>query len=130
MLEEAKQYKAQTGKKQMVPRYEIVPIPAGLRTHVIDKSIQTFTADTAQSMFDFRPEDVVERVAPRPALFLHSSSDSVTPVEQSIAMWSKAGQPAELHLFADTDHFMFAEENVRPRNVVADWLGRFFPVHA
>ena len=42
-------------------------------------------------------------------------------------MFKRAGQPADLHLFAETDHFMFAEENTRVRTVVNGWLERFFP---
>jgi fermentation-respiration switch protein FrsA (DUF1100 family) len=114
----------------MVPRYDIVPIPEHLRSHLAEGSVQMFPAETAQSMFDFRAEDVVGNIAPRPLLLLHSSSDSVTPVEQSVALFGKAGQPTDLHLFADTDHFMFAESNARVRHVVLDWLERYFPVGA
>jgi hypothetical protein len=127
MLAEAKRHKASTGTSMMIPRYEIVPIPNRLRGHVLERSIQMFDADTAQSMFDFEPENVVHQISPRPSLFLHSASDSVTPVEQSVAMWTKAGTPADLHLFAETDHFMFSEANERPRNVLADWLKSYFP---
>jgi len=114
----------------MVPRYDIVPIPEHLRTHVVPGSVQMFPAETAQSMFDFRANDVVGRIAPRPLLLLHSSNDSVTPVEQSVELFAHAGQPTELHLFADTDHFMFAESNTRVRNVVQDWLANYFAVEA
>jgi dipeptidyl aminopeptidase/acylaminoacyl peptidase len=130
MLEEGKRHRERTGAPLMVPRYDIVPIPAKLRGHVIDRSVQMFPAETAQSMFDFRAEDVVANIAPRPVLFLHSSGDSVTPTEQSIAMFEKAGQPAELHLFAGTDHFMFAESNTRVRGILADWLAAYFPPRA
>jgi uncharacterized protein len=128
MLEEGRRHRERTGRSLMVSRYDIVPIPPGLRGHVVERSVQTFPAETAQSMFDFRAEDVIGNIAPRPVLLLHSAHDSVTPTEQSIAMFNKAGQPAELHLFADTDHFMFAESNTRVRQVLVDWLQRFFPV--
>jgi len=81
-------------------------------------------------MYDFRAEEVVGKIAPRPLLLLHSASDSVTPVEQSIGLFEHAGQPAELHLFADTDHFMFAESNTRVRRIVQNWLAEYFPVDA
>jgi hypothetical protein len=89
-----------------------------------------FPAETAQSMFDFRADDVIGRTAPRPILLLHSSVDSVTPTEQSIEMFKRAGQPCDLHLFAETDHFMFAESNTRVRSVIYDWLDKYFPVQA
>ena len=51
----------------------------------------------------------------------------MTPTEQSIEIFKRAGQPCDLHLFAETDHFMFAETNTRVRSVLFDWLDRYFP---
>jgi len=127
MLEEGRQHRERTGTSLMVPRYEIVPIPPALRNNMNATSLQEFTAETAQSMFDFRAEDVVADIAPRPLLLLHSSRDSVTPTEQSIELFRKAGTPTDLHLFAETDHFMMSEDNPRVLALVTDWLGRFFP---
>jgi hypothetical protein len=101
-----------------------------MRVHVVPGSIQMFPAETAQSMFDFRANEVVGNIAPRPLLLLHSSDDHVTPVDQSVGLFEHAGQPTELHLFADTDHFMFAESNTRVREVVRNWLEAYFPVRA
>jgi len=70
---------------------------------------------------------VVDRIAPRPLLLLHSANDSVTPTEQSIEMFKRAGQPTELHLFSGLDHFMFAEDNDRVWGVIRDWLEIYFP---
>ncbi len=72
MLEEGRGYRARTGKPLMVPRYDIVPIPEHLRTHVVPGSVQMFPSETAQSMFDFRANDVVGKIAPRPLLLLHT----------------------------------------------------------
>jgi uncharacterized protein len=128
MLEDGRRHHAKTGQSMMVPRYDIVPIPEHLRGNLAERSIQMFPAETAQSMFDFRADDVVGKIAPRPLLLLHSSSDSVTPTEQSVELFRRAGQPCDLHLFADTDHFMFAESNGRVRRVLVDWLNAYFPV--
>jgi alpha-beta hydrolase superfamily lysophospholipase len=130
MLAEGKRHRERTGQSLMVPRYDIVPIPQHMRTHVVPGSIQEFPAETAQSMYDFRANEVVGKIAPRPLLLLHSSNDSVTPVDQSLGLFEHAGQPTELHLFADTDHFMFAETNTRVRNVVMNWLAEYFPAEA
>ena len=45
-------------------------------------------------------------------------------------MFKRAAQPCDLHLFAETDHFMFAESNTRVRTVIYDWLDKYFPVQA
>jgi pimeloyl-ACP methyl ester carboxylesterase len=127
MLAEGKRHRERTGRPLMVPRYEIVPIPPHLRNNLAANSLLEFTADTAQSMFDFRADEVVGRIAPRPLLLLHSSLDSVTPTEQSVHLFLRAGQPTDLHLFADADHFMFAEANTRVRAVILGWLETYFP---
>jgi uncharacterized protein len=128
MLAEGKRHRERTGQSLMVPRYDIVPIPQHLRRNLAQRSIEMFPAETAQSMFDFRADDVVGKIAPRPLLLLHSSLDSVTPTEQSLELFRRAGQPTDLHLFADADHFMFAESNARVRRVLLDWLAAYFPV--
>jgi alpha-beta hydrolase superfamily lysophospholipase len=127
MLAKGKGYREKHGKPLMVPRYDIVPIPQHLRNNLAANSIHEFTWETAQSMFEFRADDVVVQMAPRPLLLLHSSVDSVTPTKQSVELFKRAGQPCDLHLFAETDHFMFAEENTRVHAVVTQWLERFFP---
>jgi alpha-beta hydrolase superfamily lysophospholipase len=130
MLAKGKGYREKHGKPLMVPRYDIVPIPQHLRNNLAANSIHEFTYETAQSMYDFRADDVVGDMEGRPLLLLHSSVDSVTPTEQSIEMFKRSKEPTDLHLFAETDHFMFAEENTRVRTVVADWLAKFFPAAA
>lgn len=119
------------GKSMMVPRYDIVPIPEHLRTNLAKNSIMEFTFDTVESMFNFRADDVVGKIAPRPLLLLHSSNDSVTPTEQSIGLFEHAGKSTtELHLLNDVDHFMFSHENTRVIALIRDWLDKYFPAKA
>jgi fermentation-respiration switch protein FrsA (DUF1100 family) len=128
MLEEGRRHRERTGQSLMVPRYDIVPIPEHLRHNLTSQSIMEFPAETAQSMYEFRANDVVGNIAPRPLLLLHSANDSVTPTEQSIELFKRAKPPTELHLMTDVDHFMFGEENPRVIRLIADWLERYFPV--
>ncbi|HKT18728.1 MAG TPA: alpha/beta fold hydrolase [Stellaceae bacterium] len=116
------------GQSMMVPRYDIVPIPEHLRTHLAKNSIMEFTFETVESMFNFRANEVVGKIAPRPLLLLHSSNDSVTPTEQSIGLFQHAGKSTtELHLLTDVDHFMFSQENTRVIALIRDWLDKYFP---
>ncbi len=127
MLEEGRRYRERTGKSLMVPRFDIVPIPERLRGEINKGSIMEFPAETAQSMYDFRADKMVEKIAPRPLLLLHRANDSVTPTEESIELFRRAKQPVELHLLTEVDHFMFNQENRRVTHLVSDWLARFFP---
>jgi pimeloyl-ACP methyl ester carboxylesterase len=128
MLCEGRAHRERTGESMMVSRYDIVPIPEHLRGHLSKKSVMEFPVETAQSMFDFRAEDVVDQIAPRPLLLMHAANDSVTPMEQSIELFRRAGQPAELHLLSGVDHFMFGEDNLRSREILKGWLDRYYPV--
>jgi uncharacterized protein len=135
MLEEGRAQRARTGKSLMVPRYDIVPIPDHVREKLerqkvgmlAPNSVEMFPAETAQSMFDFRAEEVVGKIAPRPLLLIHAANDSVTPTEQSIELFKHAGQPAELHLFSGLDHFLFAENSARVWTTLRNWLDAYFP---
>ena len=130
MLKEGKEHRAKTGKSLMVPRYDIVPIPPDLRGNLAPNSVMEFPAETAQSMFDFRADDVVGNIAPRPLLLLHSSHDTVTPTEQSIELFKRAKHPVDMCLFSDTTHFMFGADNPRVRTILKEWLDKYFPAKA
>jgi fermentation-respiration switch protein FrsA (DUF1100 family) len=121
-VESGRKRRAETGQSIKIPRFDIVPIPEGMRGNLAPGSIMEFPLETVESMLDFRANDVVGRIAPRPLLLLHASTDSVTPTEQSIALFQNAGMPADLHLVADVDHFMFAEGNPMVTDIVRTWL--------
>jgi uncharacterized protein len=129
MMEDGKRAKKE-GRQIMVPRFDIVPIPPHLRGNLAAGSIMEFPFDTVESMYEFRANEVVGRIAPRPLLLLHSSNDSVTPTEQSVRLFEHARQPADLHLFAETDHFMFSDDNPRVVSVIRAWLDKYFPARA
>src|SRR5712691_8261739 len=127
MLEEGRRRRAR-GESMMVPRYDIVPIPPGLRGNLSQGSTMEFPFEVVESMYTFMANDVVGKIAPRPLLLLHPAHDSVTPTEQSIDLFAHAGQPTDLHLVADADHFMLAEGNTLVIDLVRHWLDKHFPV--
>jgi pimeloyl-ACP methyl ester carboxylesterase len=127
MLDEGRRQQ-RAGQTLMVPRYDIVPIPPALRGNLSQGSIMEFPFDVVESMYTFKANDVVGKIAPRPLLLLHSANDSVTPTEQSIDLFQHAGQPTELHLVANVDHFMLGEDNPLVVNLVQSWLAKYLPV--
>jgi fermentation-respiration switch protein FrsA (DUF1100 family) len=87
-----------------------------------------FPSETAENMVNFTANDVVGNVAPRPLPLFHSTSDLVTPTEQSVELFKRAGRPTDLHLLADVDHFMFSEDNPRVNSIPRNWLAQYIPV--
>jgi dipeptidyl aminopeptidase/acylaminoacyl peptidase len=126
MMEEGRRRSAR-GERMMVPRFDIVPIRPELRGNLAPGSILEFPFEVVESMYAFTANEVVGKIAPRPLLLLHPANDSVTPTEQSIDLFLHAGQPADLHLFAEVDHFLFSDDNPMVQAVVRDWLKRYFP---
>ncbi len=129
MLEEGRR-RMKRGEPMMVPRFDIVPIPPHLRGNLSKGSFYEFPFEVVESMYNFVANDVVGRIAPRPLLLMHPANDSVTPTEQSVDLFLRAGQPAELHLVAEVDHFLLAEGNERVLGILRNWLQRFFPPQA
>lgn len=127
-LEEGRRHRARTGRPLMLPRFDIVPIPKAMRKNLSADAVMRFPAETAMSMMDFRANDVVGAIAPRPLLLLHPAEDTVTPTSQSVGLFMHAGQPCDLHLVSGVDHFMFADDTGIVRDIMADWLGRNFPI--
>ena len=130
MLATARAEKERTGVAPIVPRFDVVPMAEHLRKHLSPKAQLEVSADTAQSMYDFKAEEIIHWISPRPVLFLHGSDDTVTPTEQSIRMWELAGQPKDLVLITGTDHFPLAGDNRRTKDIVKGWLDRHFPARA
>jgi pimeloyl-ACP methyl ester carboxylesterase len=126
-LDEGKGYRARTGKPLMMSRFDIVPVPTEMRTNFAPNARMEFPVETAQSIYDFRPDDVIPNISPRPALFLHAAPDSVTPTQESIEMFQRAKPPAELHLFHGVGHFLLGENNTRVIDTLRGWLAANFP---
>lgn len=126
MLAEGRRKLAQ-GESIMVPRFDIVPIQPGIRNNLSAGSFYEFPFEVVESMYGFKANDVAGRIAPRPLLLLHPAVDTVTPTEQSIDLFAHAGQPTELHLMAQVDHFMLGENNPVVHAVLNSWLGKYFP---
>jgi fermentation-respiration switch protein FrsA (DUF1100 family) len=118
----------QRGETLMVPRFDIVPIPSGLRGNLSPGSIMEFPFDVVESMYSFKANDVVGKIAPRPLMLIHAAYDSVTPTEQSIDLFQLAGQPTDLHVVTGVDHFMLAEGNTLVINLVRNWVEQHLPV--
>ena len=128
MMAEGRRRNERGEPELMVPRFDIVPIPPGLRGNLSPGSIMEFPFAVVESMYTFMANDVVGRIAPRPLLLLHPARDSVTPTEQSIDLFARAGQPTDLHLIANVDHFILSEDNPLVVTLVHNWLDKHFPL--
>lgn len=123
-------HKERTGEALWVSRWDVVPVPEELRKYLPENPQSQVSVDTVQSMFDFRAEDVVQNIAPRPTLFIHTANDTVTPTEQSLRMFERAGMPAELYTVVGESHFPLAGTGEPAKTFIKSWLARYFPAVA
>lgn len=128
ILEDGRKKKEETGESLWVSRFDVVPIPEPLRKNLSPKATFEVTAETAQSMYGFRADDVVGNIAPRPLLLFHTAGDVITPMEQSVELFKRAGKNAELMIATGTSHFPLSPEDApRTRLLIKSWLDKFFP---
>jgi pimeloyl-ACP methyl ester carboxylesterase len=127
LLERGKQLRAETGETLMVKRWDIVPVPEHLRRLLPPDRIMDFPVDTAQSIYDFVPDEVVGNIAPRPLLIYHGANDSVTPTSEALEIFRHAKGEPELAILKG-DHFPFAEPDPVLFELMRTWLGRNLPV--
>ena len=111
----------------MVKRWDIVPVPEHLRPLLPADRIMDFPVDTAQSIYDFSPDDVIGRIAPRPLLIYHGANDSVTPTSEALEIFRRAEGVPELAILQG-DHFPFAEPEPLLDALMKEWLDRNLPI--
>jgi hypothetical protein len=53
----------------------------------------------------FNPEWIVDRIAPRPILFITTDDDRLVPPQESEAMYARAGEPKKLVVLKGFGHY-------------------------
>src|SRR5919199_970941 len=61
--------------------------------------------ETAEALIEFRPEDQVARLAPRPLLLVHGAADRLVPPDESRQVFKRAGEPRRLEVLPGIGHF-------------------------
>ncbi len=108
--------RALEGQSQMVKREEILlpdrqsaELAAAARRNnpaAVGEIPLEYVDDTAQ----FNPEWVVDRIAPRPILFITTDDDRLVPPEESIQLHARAGEPKRLVVLHGFGHYQVYQE--------------------
>ena len=54
---------------------------------------------------EFHPEWVVDKISPRPVLFITSDNDRLVPPDESEALYARAGEPKKLVVLQRWGHY-------------------------
>ena len=68
-------------------------------------AINTLPLDYIDETLQFHPEWVVDKIAPRPILFITTDDDRLVPPEESLALHKKAGEPKGLVVLSGYGHY-------------------------
>lgn len=124
--------RARTGVGELVaPRDGImVPTPerktTTIKMDVDDRVPKQVALASAEAIFAYRPIDVVDRIAPRAAMFICVEQDATTPEDHSYALYEKAGGPKRLVVQTGTTHYgAYAQY----RDIVAPLIAEWFTTH-
>jgi alpha/beta superfamily hydrolase len=116
-LEEDKKQYELTGESKRVLTSEIVlPVPSsGMDTLPFPKNPAAqknqLTLASASAMLKFKPEMVVQHIAPRAAMWIYTTEDTVIPIEESQSMYQKADEPKKLIVLEGYKHYELYQGN-------------------
>ena len=123
------------GESEFVDRNEILlpdrqsaELAAAARRDV-PSALNTLPLEYVDETLQFHPEWVVDRIAPRPILFITSDDDRLVPPEESWSLYAKAGEPKKLVVLEGYGHYeVYAEPAFGEvmRETVA-WFGEHLP---
>lgn len=86
--------------------------------------------ESAEAAFRYRPEWVVDKIAPRPVLILYAERDTLVPTEEQLSCFAKCGEPKKLVKLPRAGHYDTYEfRNPEVSNIVyeetAAWFRRY-----
>jgi len=61
--------------------------------------------ESVEAMIHFKPESVVDRIAPRAALWIYPEEDTVVPIEESQSMYARAHEPRKIIALKKFKHY-------------------------
>ena len=109
-----------TGQSEFVERTDILipdrqsaELAAAARAKV-SGAISQIPMEFVDDTLGFHPEWVVDKIAPRPVLFITTDDDRLVPPEESIEMYNRAGEPKKLVILPKWGHYeVYAGEAFR-----------------
>jgi dienelactone hydrolase len=131
-----------TGTSEYVPTLEVMlPDPDTQRfwDKTTPRALELFphmgteiTLESVDAVVDFKPETVVDRIAPRPILWIHAGEDVLVPADESRRMYERAREPKKLVILEGLGHWDVYRDVGFEQVVQATlaWYREWLPVRA
>ncbi|HEU4371224.1 MAG TPA: alpha/beta fold hydrolase [Methylomirabilota bacterium] len=127
--------RARDGRSELVDRAEILlpdrqsaELAAAARRNN-PAAVSRIPLEYVDDTLGFNPEWVVDRIAPRPVLFITTDNDRLVPPEESAQLHARAGEPKRLVVLKGYGHYeVYAEPAFSEvMRATLDWYGRWLP---
>jgi uncharacterized protein len=117
-----------TGTSELVDRAVIAPPdPAANRTHGKQAPRPNLRLESGEAILEFKPEELVGRISPRPLLMIVAAADTRVPPDVSLPTFERAREPKTLKILEGMDHHEVYELPARAEllAVVVPWLNLY-----
>ena len=130
--------RVRTGASEFVDRSEILlpdrqsaALAAAARRNT-PTAANTIPLDYVDDTLAFNPEWVVDKIAPRPILFITSDNDRLVPPAESENLYARAGEPKKLVVLNGYGHYEVYEDPAfsEVMNATRAWYEQYLPVRA
>ena len=130
--------RATTGQSELVDRSEIL-IPdrqsaelAAAARRGNPAAISSIPVEFIDDTLGFNPEWIVDRISPRPILFITTDDDRLVPPEESEQLYAHAKEPKKLVILKGYGHYEVYKEPAfsEVMGATLDWYGQYLPARA
>ena len=127
--------RARDGQSELVERSEILlpdrqsaELAAAARRNN-PAAVNRIPLEYVDDTLAFNPEWVVDRIAPRPVLFITTDGDRLVPPEESESLYARAGEPKKLVVLRGYGHYEVYTEPAfsEVMRAALDWYGQYLP---
>ncbi len=125
-----------TGESRRVPYEVLVPHGRTERDSIVtmyrvaEKYPEGYPLENYDFACQFSPEDYVERISPRPVLFIHAERDGLVALNEAKSFYSHAREPKKLIVIPGADHVdVYEPRNPAVFQIVVGHMKAFFDEH-
>ena len=127
--------RARDGQSELVERSEILlpdrqsaELAAAARRNN-PAAVNRIPLEYVDDTLAFNPEWVVDRIAPRPVLFITTDGDRLVPPEESESLYARAGEPKKLVVLRGYGHYEVYTEPAfsEVMRATLEWYGQYLP---
>ena len=134
-IEEERRTRTLTGVSTYVSAYDFLAFGAKERAEwtELEKEFPTthpdVTIETAEKYLEYKPEQFVKRISPRPVFFVTAATSVIVPPDESVSLYKKAREPKKLWIIPPVDASFRYATHMKGHgysDVVADAFVNFF----